>query len=232
MKALKLFTRFVLSVLLVLTVCSGSSQAVTQEWAAIYNSGGGFSDYSKDIALDPSGNIYVTGQSGPDGFEVSTVKYNPAGVQQWAQSYNHIPGGNYGDWANAIAVDSSGNVYVTGSTDNALNYYDVLTIKYSTTGVQQWAVVYNSTGSVYDEGHDIAVNSTTGDVYVTGRSAGNLIIIRYNSAGVQQLVNTYPGGTSACGYGIALNGSGHVYVTGTDGTIGYKTINLNSAVEF
>ena len=178
MKELKLFTGFILSVLLVLIVCSGSSQAVTQDWVAIYNSGGGFSDYSKDIALDPSGNIYVTGQSGPDGFEVSTVKYNPAGVQQWVRSYNYNPGSNYPDWANAIAVDSSGNVYVTGATDNSLNNEDVLTIKYSTTGVFQWAAVYNGGASGYDEGHDIAVNSTSGDVYVTGRSGGNLFILR------------------------------------------------------
>ncbi|MBN1788349.1 MAG: SBBP repeat-containing protein [Sedimentisphaerales bacterium] len=208
------------SAMIVLAVFGQITFAVTQEWVATYNIGGGTSDYSEDIAVDSAGNIYVTGYSGSDGWCVTTVKYNSAGVQQWVRNYNYNPGSNFGDIGNAIAVDASGNVYVTGYTDNGLNNEDILTLKYLTDGTFQWAATYNGGANGYDEGHDIAVNSLTGDVYVTGRSGGNLIMIRYSSAGAQLFTRTYGGGG---GYGIALSGSGHVYATGTNGAQ-YMTI--------
>lgn len=218
---------FVLCIISLVFLGSIQANAVIQEWAKVYD--GGMSDYPQAIAHDSSGNAYVTGFGGSsDGWTVITVKYSPDGTQQWARHYDYNPGSNFGDWGNAIAVDSSGNVYVTGATDNSLNAEDILTIKYNTSGTFQWAVTYNSATSGYDEGHDIAVNSTTGDVYVTGRSAGNLIIIRYNSSGVQQFTNTY-GATNGGGWGIALDPSGNVCVTGTDG-FDYHTIKRNSTL--
>ena len=59
-----------------------------------------------------------------------TIGYNSAGVQQWVQSYNGI--GNEFDSGNALTVDSYGNVYVTGGSDN-LGNTDFVTIKYSST---------------------------------------------------------------------------------------------------
>jgi hypothetical protein len=213
------------SALIVLAAFGQASQAVTQEWAAIYDCGA--SDYPQDIALDSSGNVYVTGHSYIDGWTVTTIKYDSAGNQLWVRNYDYRPGTGLLDLGNAIAVDSSGNVYVTGATAYGSDV-DVLTIMYDTNGNFQWAATYGSATNSYDEGHDIAVNSTTGDVYITGRSDGNLIIIRYNSAGAEQFVNTY-GGTLACGYGIAIDSSGNVYATGYNGT-DYITIKRNSSL--
>jgi Beta-propeller repeat len=69
-------------------------------------------DSARAIALDGLGNIYVTGWSGSDtALDYATVKYNPTG-QEWVARYNGPANNN--DGANAIAVDGSGNVYVTG----------------------------------------------------------------------------------------------------------------------
>ena len=63
-----------------------------------------------------------------------TIGYNPAGVQQWMQTYNGT--GDEFDSGNALALDNLGNVYVTGGSDNP-NNTDFYTIKYSSTiGIQ------------------------------------------------------------------------------------------------
>ena len=72
---------------------------------------------SHAIALDGAGNVYVTGRW-PNGYpDYGTIKYNSAGQQQWVARYNGPPG-NGPDVATAIALDDSGNVYVTGSSSN------------------------------------------------------------------------------------------------------------------
>ncbi|MBK6772393.1 MAG: SBBP repeat-containing protein [Ignavibacteria bacterium] len=71
------------------------------------------------LAVDGSGNVYVTGYSTGSGqrFDYATIKYNSSGVQQWVARYNGP--GNSIDYANSLAVDGSGNVYVTGISDGS-----------------------------------------------------------------------------------------------------------------
>jgi hypothetical protein len=81
--------------------------------------------------------VYVTGSSIGSGtsLDYATIKYNSTGVQQWVQRYNGP--GNFYDEAYAIAVDGSGNVYVTGcsASQNSSPYnFDYATIKYVQTG--------------------------------------------------------------------------------------------------
>jgi len=89
-----------------------------QLWAARYNgSGGNYPDDANAIALDNAGNVYVTGRSEKPGHsgDYATIKYNASGEQQWEARYNGS-GGNYDDIAHSLAVDASGNVYVTGGS--------------------------------------------------------------------------------------------------------------------
>jgi hypothetical protein len=92
----------------------------------------------------------------------ATIKYNSAGEQQWVARYNGI--GEY--YVSAIALDSSGNVYVTGSIANSDGRWDYATIKYNSAGRQQWVARYDGSGNA-DYARAIAVD-TLGNVYVTG----------------------------------------------------------------
>jgi len=212
---------------------------VTEEWIARYNGPGNLVDYAYSIAVDGSGNVYVTGRSYGSGtdWDYATIKYNSAGVQQWVQRYNGP--GNLVDYAYSIAVDGSGNVYVTGWSYGSGTDWDYATIKYNSAGVQQWVQRYNGPGNSYDVANYIAVDGS-GNVYVTGRSYGSgpdydYATIKYNSAGVQQWVQRYngPGNDDDVANSIAVDGSGNVYVTGWSSGSGtyddYATIKYNSA---
>jgi len=219
------------------------SGGVQQDWIAFYNGGFGF-DVASGIALDASGNIYVMGSSvGPGSCnfycnDYATVKYDASGAQQWAARYNGPA--NDDDHPSAIAVDASGNVYVTGASIGTLwPDYDYATIKYDSTGNQLWVARYNGPGNDMDFGNAIAVD-TTGNVYVTGSSRGSAgdfdyATIKYDSSGQQQWVARYngPGNGDDEAYGIALDASGNVYVTGYSGGSGtgndYATIKYDSA---
>ena len=145
---------------------------VTEEWVARYNGPGNDGDYARAIAVDDSGNVYVTGYSIGSGtdYDYATIKYNGAGVEQWVARYNGP--GNYLDEAYDIAVDSSGNVYVTGGSGVSETVYDYATIKYNSAGVEQWVARYNGPGNSSDWANAIALD-ISGNVYVTGWSVGS-----------------------------------------------------------
>jgi uncharacterized delta-60 repeat protein len=143
-----------------------------QQWVARYNGPGNAADIANALALDALGNLYVTGQSAGSGTfaDYATIKYNTAGVEQWVARFNG-PGNSF-DVANALALDASGNVYVTGQSEGTGSFADYATIKYNTAGVQQWGARYNGPGNGLDIAAAIALDDN-GNVYVTGRSTGN-----------------------------------------------------------
>jgi hypothetical protein len=84
--------------------------------------------------MDNSDNVYVTGYSydSNTNWDYATVKYDPNGNQLWVARYNGPESNN--EEAYDLAIDSSGNVYVTG-----IGYYsdtgvDFLTVKYNQQG--------------------------------------------------------------------------------------------------
>ena len=95
------------------------------------------------VAVDGNGNVIVTGYStgiGSD-FDYATIKYSSAGVPLWTNRYNGP--GNGDDYAFAVAVDGSDNVYVTGNSTGSGSGCDYATIKYSSAGVPLWTNRYN-----------------------------------------------------------------------------------------
>jgi uncharacterized delta-60 repeat protein len=216
------------------------NSAGVQQWASRYNGAVISEDRAASIAVDGSGNVYVTGISigtGTD-YDYATAKYNSAGVQQWIQRYNGPANGL--DQALSIAVDASGNVYVTGYSEGSGTSYDFATVKYNSSGLQQWAQRYNGPGNNMDLAYSVTVDAS-GNVYITGSSAGtgtgfgDFATIKYNSAGVQQWASRYNGPDNGWdeSVSIAVDASGNVYVTGASPGTGsgddYATIKYNSA---
>ncbi|MBE0572833.1 MAG: SBBP repeat-containing protein [Ignavibacteriaceae bacterium] len=196
------------------------------QWAQRYNGPADLDDIAHSIAVDNQGNVYVTGQSENfyDNNDYATIKYNPDGVQQWVKRYS-MGGDNA---AYAIAVDLSGNVYVTGESEGIGTSLDYATIKYNTTGDQIWVSRYNGPDSTVDAALSLALDGS-GNVYVTGGStdSGNedCTTVKYNSNGSEIWVQRYngPGNGWDQGKAIAVDDAGNVYVTGGGYGDGTKT---------
>jgi uncharacterized delta-60 repeat protein len=215
------------------------NSAGEQQWMADFSGGNNTANFANAIALDGSGNVYVTGIGwgyGNDS-DYATVKYNSSGEQQWVARYDGT--GHNLDTAMAIAVDSAGNVYVTGRSPGLGIDYDCATVKYSPSGQEAWVARYNGPGNGYDEGRAIAVDGS-GNVYVTGPSAGSggdfdYVTIKYDSSGSVQWIARYngPGNATDFAYALVLDSSGDTYVTGTStgtsGNLDYATIKYNLA---
>src|SRR5205085_9586613 len=102
-------------------------------------------DTARAMAADGSGNVFVTGSSqGPTGdYDYVTIAYSGAGAPLWTNRYGAL-GNNY-DRAAAVAVDGSGNVFVTGYSQSGFNY-EYATTKYSGAGVPLWTNCYTGPG--------------------------------------------------------------------------------------
>jgi hypothetical protein len=124
---------------------------------ARYNGPGNGPDTVSAIAIDASGNVFVTGSSDGLGgnLDYVTIKYS-AGRQQWVARYNGP--GHIADLATAMAVDNLGNVYVTGWSYAAPNSsgVDYATIKYNSSGEEEWVARYNGPGNLTDNATAIA----------------------------------------------------------------------------
>lgn len=202
-----------------------------QQWFVEYNGTGNNDDRAAAMALDASGNVYVTGHSigALGGYNFVTIKYNSSGIQQWLASYNGTGNGN--DQARAIALDTSGNVYVTGYVQGAVGGQNFGTVKYNNNGVQQWVVEYNGTGNSVDVPQGVAVQKN-GSVYVTGYSVGatggyNYAALKYNNSGVQQWATTYNGTGNSDDFvmAFALDTNGNSFITGYSiGLVGANNI--------
>jgi hypothetical protein len=158
------------------------------QWTQTYN-GKGNDDEARAIAVS-SGNVYVTGHtSNKNGdYDLLTVCYNTAGAQQWIQSYNGTL--NSDDEGIAMVADVNGNIYVTGYVNNIEASEDIVTIKYNSSGVQQWMKIYNGTENFDDYPYAITLDKS-GNVFVTGATNydilnnsndGDITLIKYNQS--------------------------------------------------
>jgi hypothetical protein len=241
--------------------------------ALVYSTylGGSGQDVGFGIAVDSVGNAYITGTTYSTDFptmnplqpncgdgggtceagDAFVAELNPAGS---ALVYSTYLGGYYNDQAYGIAVDGSGNAYVTGDTTSSdfptMNPLqptfgggiDAFVSKLNPTGS---ALVYSTYlgGSAGDFGQAIAVDSS-GNAYVAGYTSstnfptmnplqptyggGNTdaFVAQLNSTGSVLVYSTYLGG-SADDFtgGIAVDGSGNAYVAGWTSSTNFPTMN-------
>jgi hypothetical protein len=210
-------------------------------WSKQFGGTLGLSDSASVSALDCNGNLYVAGVTdideryGRDGGinrgnpNYTIVKYSPTGTQLWVRSYNGAGNGN--DYVQAIGVDSSNNVYITGKsqgpvhTASGVSTQQYATVKYDSNGNLKWSKAF---GSFTTGGKAIKVNSS--GVYVTGGTSSQNIpfttidsyaTIKYSFDGNQVWVKTYKStGTyvqmDTAAEDITSDSSGNIYVTGTE----------------
>ena len=204
--------------------------------------GGSGDDLGYGIAVDGSGNVYVTGLSLASwgspvrAYSGSSDAFAAKLTSSGALTWNTFLGGSGDDGGSGIAVDTSGNVYVTGDsyatwscaptacTVRAYTGDDAFAAKLNSSGGLTWNTFLG--GSATDKGTAIAVDSS-GNIYVTGYSGGtwgspvraysgntDAFVVKLDGPG-DLIWSTFLGGSNGdCGYGIALDSSGNIYVTG------------------
>jgi len=206
------------------------------------------SNHGLDVAVDESGNVYICGfysatinfgggvsLTSVGGQDMFVAKYSASGNILWARSGG---GASSIDRANALAVDNSGNVFVTGEFSGTSDYgvlnitslngtTDVFILKYSTDGSEEWikkgsgeavdrglAVVCDNSGSVYACGQfedDITFDNTySNDIQ------NALFVIKYSSSGNEEWFRWGGGSGLSIPYDITTDGNG-VYLTGDFG---------------
>jgi len=197
-------------------------------------------DQANGIAVDASGNVYVTGQSDQDASfltndDYATIKYDGNGNELWVARYNNSIGDGT-DQAEKILLDASGNIYVTGRSNNGSDD-DFVTIKYNNSGAQQW-IKFDDRGG-RDRAVDMAIDASN-NIYITGRSDNgtndDFWTIKYSSSGSQLWEVAYDYVDNDLPTGITVDGSGNVFVTGVSDADAspivdndYQTVAYNSS---
>jgi hypothetical protein len=256
--------------------------AATAATALLYSTylGGDGNDSANAVAIDSTGNVYVAGSTTSSNFPTSTsplafqatpsglgeafiTKLNPSAAPATALLYSTYLGGNGLDTANGLAVDSSGNVYVTGSTessnfptstsplafDTALDAFsDAFLTKLNPTAAPASALLYSTYlgGDGIDVGRAITIN-TLGHAFITGRTESTDFTLTTIPAAFQTtlsgpadafvtkldpaaapasavMYSTYLGGDGADeGKAIAVDTSGNAFITGNTASTNFPT---------
>ncbi len=214
------------------------------DWLWAVGAGGTFNDEGAGIALDDDGNVYITGTFYDVAWfgnitltaygyqDIFIAKLDNDGNWLWALR----AGGHAGESAYGIAVDGSGNSYVTGHFMNLATFgtiplnseggADVFVVKLDTGGNWLWAI--RGGGSSPDYVCDIALDSD-GNTYLTGdfegsatfgadtiTSLGNVDVFIAKLDNDGNWLWARSGGSSSIerGYDVAVDDSGNAYVTG------------------
>ncbi|TGJ98517.1 choice-of-anchor D domain-containing protein [Leptospira langatensis] len=228
-----------------LSVCSGDGVEDLVGWNKKIDGNSG-DDSVGGTAFDGSGNIYVVGYgtnlvSTTSGTDWWIKKFNSAGTEVITNWNKKIDGG-IAAAAQAIAIDSSDNIYVVGYATNLVS---------TTSGTDWWIKKFNSAGTEvttnwnkkFDGGKNAnaieAIVDSSGNLYVIGMGT-NLVsttsgtdwwIKKFNSAGTEDVTNwnkIYDGGSDAKPFGSTIDSSGNIYIAG----YGTNLVSANSGSDW
>ncbi len=184
-------------------------------WEKQYENANYNLSYGYDVAVDYQGYVYVAGrasyESGLFDDDFLIIKYDPSGNLIWAQDYDR------GGWeqASGIAVDSMGNIYVTGFSYIENTDRIILTLKYDPSGNLIWEKNYQIEGQRC-EASDIKLD-TSGNIYIAGWTysyGDDFLTIKYDPMGNVVWDKIYKGEITDKAQALAVDGQGNVYVTG------------------
>lgn len=186
-------------------------------------------DLCNAVGIDGNNNVILGGarEATAADQDFVTISVSSTGSQNWASTF--IPSGR--DVINALAIDAANNVYVTGESFDATNNLDFYTIKYNSSGVQQWANRYDGAGSI-DIPKAISVDNV-GNVYIVGTSYRNvsieedIMLLKLNSLGTPQWDAVYGGSSEDfdAPSDVTTDPLGNIYVAG-------KVKNLGNGEDF
>lgn len=187
------------------------------------------------VVADANGNVYVAGATpgSLDGHtnagntDIYLVKYDTNGNKLWGRQL----GDTGSDVAFGIALDSSANIYLTGSTGLTLDgqtgtgFGNIFVVKYDTNGGRLWTRIFGAGATTSSCGRAIAVDGSS-NIYISGYTSGALT--GYTNAGLDDavLMKLDPSGnilwqrqlgTTAHdrAYGIAVDSPANVYLAGS-----------------
>jgi hypothetical protein len=223
--------------------------------------GGSTDTVAYGVAVDHKGNVHTTGYTRSFDFPVTDGAYQKSNIRFVNSFFARISnsgsllyatyiGGDGFDNARDIAVDSEGNIYITGCTDstnfpvkNALQWVnrgmrDVFIIKFNSDGSLAFSTYLGGSGD--DVGNGIRVDSE-GNIYVTGRTTSSdfplknpwqqvkagewdVFVIKINAKGDRIIYSTYLGGSHWDeGRSIAVDSLGNVFITGYTSSADFPT---------
>lgn len=177
-------------------------------------------DHAYDVAVDIDGNVYITGgtaqtASGP--FDAFTVAYDRYGVFRWQAIW---PGSAICDWANGVAVDVHGNVYIVGLRSwGPFGEDDMFIVSYDSTGVFRWETYWGT--SSFDAAKNVALD-TSGNIYIAGYTSVspspqtnvNASVASFDSSGVLKWQVLWNAQSIDVANGVAVDVNGNVYIAG------------------
>lgn len=237
------------------------NSAGVQQWVKQIGAVGKYTG-SYSIATDGSNNIFVTGNfygttdfggtsltasAGATGydFDLFIAKYSTSDATlQWVKkTTNGSPTQSQGKYFSEIAADVSGNVFVTGTFAQTIDFggislsaigtLAVFTAFYDNLGTLQWVKQAGAPDFLHNQASEGLAIDASNNVYITYgmfgnvnfdgtiinpiNGAGDLLIAKYNSAGVIQWIRhagAASGSNQTEGRNIALDNSGTIYVVG------------------
>jgi hypothetical protein len=191
------------------------------------------SDKARGVAVDAADNIYISGETGGSfpGFTIQGIydwfvaKLDSGGTLQWTRQI----GGEGAEQAGKIAVGGSGDIYMTGTTENlvvASIVVELAVVKLSSAGDTQYSVrLGTGQTSRLTQGRSIAADAS-GNVYVGGRTSGSFsgftnagkydaFVLKLDPSGAMQWVRQLGTSEDDVTSSIHLGADGAVYVAGT-----------------
>ncbi len=163
-------------------------------WKKVYSSRSSDADEIFDFQLDEKENIYFCGTTSRLGgyFDTILAKYDRDGNMLWNQYYNGTADSN--DYANALTIDSSGNVYIACNVMNQNTDSDFALIKYTEFGNFEWIEILNGITNSTDIAHDLYIDLNN-NILVLGQlknseSSDDCILASFTTLGARNWIHT------------------------------------------